>query len=165
MNRATQVVPRRLGANLLALAASQAGTWAMALAWTLVVPRILGPAGMGILVTASSATAVVSVVLGLGARDFLVREIAADRSRGLDLAGTTVTLRACLIPIYLGVLTLYAAVAHFGSETTEVLSLAAAVTICAMIAEPLPGTFQGLRRRAILANGTCSDRRTRSSLP
>ncbi len=164
MNRATQVVPRRLGANLLALAASQAVTWSMSLAWTLVVPRILGPAGMGILVTASSATAVVSVVLGLGARDFLVREIAADRSRGLDLAGTTVTLRACLIPIYLGVLTLYAAVAHFGSETTEVLYLAAAVTICAMIAEPVQATFQGIERMEYLAYGDVFNRTAQSLL-
>ena len=45
---------RGVGANISALAGGQVVTWSMSLAWTLVVSRLLGPAGMGLLVTATS---------------------------------------------------------------------------------------------------------------
>ena len=164
MSSASQTAPQRLGANVLALTASQAVTWSMSLVWTLIVPRFLGAAGLGVLVTASSATAVISVILGLGAKDFLVREIAADRRRGLSLAGTTVTLRACLVPMYIGAVVLYAHAAHFGPETREVLYLLAGATICSMVAEPVQATFQGIERMEYLAYGDIFNKTAQSAL-
>ena len=143
----------RLGANLSALAASQAATWAMSLLWTLVVPRLLGPAGMGMIVTGSSAAAVVGILLGLAAKDFLVRELVAERARGRDFVGTALVLRASLIPVYVGAIVLYAHVAHFSSQGTLVLYLAAGGTICTLLAEPVQATFQAIERMEYLAFG------------
>ena len=63
------------GATSAVLAAAQLLTWTMTLLWTLVVPRALGPAGMGSIVTAWSVTGVLGIVLGLGTRNYLVREM------------------------------------------------------------------------------------------
>src|SRR4051812_10963679 len=41
----------RLGRNVTALAGGQLVTWTMTLLWTLVVPRALGPEGLGIVVS------------------------------------------------------------------------------------------------------------------
>ena len=57
------------------IAGGQLLTWSMTLLWTLVVPRALGPAGMGSIVTAWSVTGILGIVLGLGTRNYLVREM------------------------------------------------------------------------------------------
>src|SRR5919198_706129 len=54
----------RIGRNVAALAGGQLVTWTMTLGWTLVVPRLLGPAGMGLIVAAWSVTGILGVVLG-----------------------------------------------------------------------------------------------------
>jgi O-antigen/teichoic acid export membrane protein len=158
------VATHRMGANLSALAASQAATWAMSLLWTLVVPRLLGPAGMGMIVTGSSAAMVVGILLGLAAKDFLVRELVAERARGRDFVGTALVLRASLIPLYAGAIVLYAHVAHFSSQGTLVLYLAAGGTICTLLAEPVQATFQAIERMEYLAFGDVFNKTTVSLL-
>lgn len=144
---------RRLGANLGALAASQAVTWVMSLLWTLIVPRLVGPAGMGMLVTATSATAVISILLSFGAKDFLVRGIVAEPEGGPSLVGTALLLRLCLAPVYVGAVAIYARFAHFGSQETQVLYLIGAATLSALLIEPLQAIFQATQRMQYLALG------------
>jgi O-antigen/teichoic acid export membrane protein len=155
---------RGLGFNISALAGGQAVTWLMSLAWTLVVPRLLGPAQMGIVVTAVSVSAIIGLVLGLGSRDFLVREIVASRKDGPSLVGTTLVLRACLVPLYIGALVLYQHVAHLGEEATLVLYLVAGASLCWLIADPIQGTFQALERMEYLAFGMVLDETTQAVL-
>ena len=83
----------RLGRNLTALLGGQAVTWSMTLLWTLIVPRALGPAGLGLLVTAMSVCGVVSLVLGLGTRTYIMREIVVDPASAPRLIGTGIVLR------------------------------------------------------------------------
>src|SRR5436190_12929033 len=71
--------PARLARNVTALVGGQLVTWTMTLLWTLVVPRLLGPAGLGMVVSAMSVSGVLAIVLGLGTRNYLVREIVIDR--------------------------------------------------------------------------------------
>ena len=56
---------RRVGRNVTVMAGGQLITWTMTLLWTLVVPRSLGPSGMGTIMTAWSVTGILGVVLGL----------------------------------------------------------------------------------------------------
>ena len=63
----------RIGRNLGALASGQVVTWTMTLLWTLIVPRALGPVGLGLVVSAQSVSGVLTVVLGVGARNYLVQ--------------------------------------------------------------------------------------------
>src|SRR5260370_36220597 len=68
----------RLFRNLGALGGSQVVTWAIALVWTLIVPRAVGPLGMGLLVLYWSVGGLLTTVAGMGTKTLLVREIAAD---------------------------------------------------------------------------------------
>ena len=120
---------RGLGANITALAGGQAVTWSMSLLWTLIVPRLLGPSGMGVLVTATSATAILGVILGLGARNYLVRELVADRQAASSIVGTALVLRGCMLPLYAVGVVLYGHYAHLNSQAMTVLYLVAATTM------------------------------------
>jgi O-antigen/teichoic acid export membrane protein len=142
---------RGLAANLAALAASQAITWSLTLAWTLVVPRLIGPDGMGIIVTATSATAIVGMALGLPTRDFLTREIAARPDTAPALVGATVIFRACVAPLFCAAVAIYTRFAHLSPAGNTVLYLTTAATLFYMLAEPALATFQGFERMQYLA--------------
>ena len=72
---------QRVARNFGVLFGGQAITWTMTLLWTLIVPRALGPVGLGILVSAQSVAGVLGIVLGMGTRNYLVRETVIDPSR------------------------------------------------------------------------------------
>ena len=155
---------RGLGRNITALAGGQAITWIMSLLWTLVVPRLLGPTGMGILVTATSATAILGVVLGLGARNYLVRVMVADRQAGASIVGTALVLRVCLFPVYAAGVVVYGHYAHLNSQATTVLYLVAAATMLTLLEEPIQATFQAIERMEYLAFGDVFERTAQSLL-
>jgi O-antigen/teichoic acid export membrane protein len=141
----------RLGRNLTALAGGQIVTWTMTLIWTLVVPRALGPHGMGLLVSAWAATGILGIVVGLGTRNYLVREMVVDPSRAPQLLGTAIVLRTLLSPLFVVALLVFAHFAHYGSEGTLVLYLAGAAALLTLLAEPLQAAFQALERMEYLA--------------
>jgi O-antigen/teichoic acid export membrane protein len=143
--------PRRLARNLGALAGSQAVTWTMTLLWTLVVPRALGPVGLGLVVSALSISGVLGIVLGLGTRNYLVREIVVDPEAGPRLVGTAIVLRVLLVPLVAGGAVLFAQLAHYGNDRAIVLYLAAAMTVMTLLAEPMQAAFQAIERMQYLA--------------
>jgi O-antigen/teichoic acid export membrane protein len=140
-----------IGRNLAALFSGQVITWTMTLAWTFVVPRLLGPAGMGLIVTAWSVTGILAIVLGLGTKNYLVREIVVDRARAPGLVATGVILRLVMSPVFLLATAVYAHFAHYGGEGDLVLYLAAGATILTLLAEPLQAAFQATERMKYLA--------------
>ena len=142
---------RRVGQNVTALGGGQAITWAMTLLWTIVVPRQLGPAGMGLLVVAWSATSVFGLLMGLGTRPFIVRQMVARPSEGPALLGTALVLRICLAPVFLGAMYLYIRAAHYGAHAALVLELAAGATFLTLLAEPFLAAFQAVEHMKYLA--------------
>ena len=52
--------------NIAVLGGTQVVTWALTLAWTVVVPRAVGPTGIGELTTAMAVTSIAATVLELG---------------------------------------------------------------------------------------------------
>ncbi len=143
----------RLLRNMVVLAGSQVVTWTMSFAWTLVIPRALGPASMGLLVLNWSAIGVITVLAGLGTKVLLVREIAADRSRAPQLLGAAFYLRAMLLLPALGVTLLYVRVGGFDSQRTLFIVLAYAATVVVLFTEPVQAAFQGIERMEYLALG------------
>lgn len=141
----------RLVRNVLALFSGQLVTWTMTLAWTVVVPRVLGPAGLGLVVSAMSVSGVLGIVLGLGTRNYLVREIVIDRPATPALVGTALVLRLAIAPLVGAAAVVYAQLAHYGSEASIVLYLVAASTVMTLIAEPMQAAFQGIERMKYLA--------------
>ena len=91
----------RIGRNVTALAGGQLITWTMTLLWTLVVPRSLGPHGMGTIMAAWSITGILGIVLGLGTRNYLVRASVTDPEQASSLIGTALVLRIVLSPVLL----------------------------------------------------------------
>ena len=137
--------------NITALAGAQAVTWSMALLWTLVVPRALGPGGLGTMMAAWAATAIFGLVLGLGTRNYLVRESVVDRDGAPLLLGTAVVLRIALAPLLFAAAVLYGELLGWDGEARTVLLLAAAATVFVQIAEPLQAGFQAVERMEYLA--------------
>lgn len=145
--------PRPVRRNLGALAGGQLVTWTMTLLWTVIVPRELGPVGLGLVVSAQSVSGILTVVLGVGARNYLVREIVVNRDRAAALVRTAIVLRLTLAPIVGVAAVIWARVAHYGHDATVVLYLITAVAILTLVAEPLQAAFQAFERMKFLAYG------------
>ena len=137
--------------NVSVLAGAQLITWTMTLAWTLVVPRTLGPENMGTLMAAWSITGILGVLLGLGTRNYLVREAVVRPDSASGLIGTALVLRVALSPLILGAAFVYGQIVGWDSDAKTVLYLAAAATIFIQIAEPLQAGFQAIERMEYLA--------------
>jgi diguanylate cyclase (GGDEF)-like protein len=142
---------RRIYRNLRALGGGQAVTWLVTLAWTLVVPRILGPAGIGVIVTAISVAGIVGVLLGLGTRNYLVREIVVAPAAAPRLIGTALVLRLIMVPLFCVATVAYTVVAHTPRDQTIVIYLASAAALILLICEPYQAGFQAAERMEYLA--------------
>lgn len=141
----------RAGRNVSVLAASQLVTWTMTLLWTLVVPRKLGPSGLGVVLAALSITGIFGMALGLGTRPYLVRLSVVNPAASAERIGTTLVLRALLSPIVFVGAIAYGYVVNWDGTARTVLLLAAAATVLIQVAEPLQAAFQASERMEFLA--------------
>jgi O-antigen/teichoic acid export membrane protein len=145
------VARKNIAFNVSVLAGSQAVTWSLTLVWTVIVPRLLGPSGMGEIVTATSVASILGVVLGLGTKTFLVREIVVAPDRAPGLIGTSIVLRTCLIPAFAVAVIAYSRLAHLGNDESWVLYLATGATVLMLLTEPIQAAFQAFERMEYLA--------------
>lgn len=143
--------PRSLRANLASLATSQVITWTLTLAWTVIVPRTLGPADMGLLVIAQSLTALVAVALNLPPKDYLVREMVANPADLRGILSTSLIVRGASLPLMLLAVSLYGNLADMSSTALTVLYFVAGATYAAMLLEPVLATFQATERMQYIA--------------
>jgi O-antigen/teichoic acid export membrane protein len=141
----------KMGRNVTVLASAQLITWTMTLAWTLVVPRALGPSGLGTIMAAWSITGILGVVLGLGTRNYLVRESVVRPGAAPQLIGTALVLRVVLSPLLIAASFAYGQIVGWDHDARIVLYLAAAATIFVQIAEPLQAGFQSTERMEYFA--------------
>ena len=148
---AVEAAGSRLLRNISMLAGGQLTTWVLTGLWTIVVPRGIGPRGMGLLVTAWAAAGIMSVMVGLGTRDLLVRRIAVNPAEAPAIVGTAITLRALLsLPGLLLVLA-FASFTGFGPEQRLVLMFFSGTTLLLLLLEPIQAAFQALERMKYLA--------------
>jgi O-antigen/teichoic acid export membrane protein len=141
----------KMGRNVRVLAGAQLITWTMTLLWTLVVPRALGPSGLGTIMAAWSVTGILGVILGLGTRNYLVRESVIRPEAAPQLIGTALVLRVILSPLIFCAALVYGQIVHWDRDAMIVLFLAAAATVFVQIAEPLQAGFQATERMKYLA--------------
>lgn len=133
---------RRFAHGLGVLAGSQLVTWALTLVWTIVVPRVLGPKGIGELTTATSATSILLTIVELGLTVLLVRKIAQDRSRAGELITTALLIQAVLYLPAVGVMGIFIHSQHFEAEQQIVLWLATAAMLPTIFKLPFQSAFQ-----------------------
>jgi O-antigen/teichoic acid export membrane protein/glycosyltransferase involved in cell wall biosynthesis len=144
-------VGHRVVRNIGVLTGSQLITWGLTALWTLFVPRLLGPSGMGLLVIALAASGLLSAAGGLGLRTFLVKEIAADPPRAARLLGTAVVVRAAYVVPCVAVSVAFVRLAHFTGEKAFVLYLAAAIASLLLFVDLPQAVFQAIERMEYLA--------------
>jgi len=125
----------------------------MTLLWTLIVPRALGPAGMGLLVMAWSTSSLLSILGGLSSKTLLVKEIAAHPERGPGLLGAAMVVRTASIIPCLALTFAYIRFGHFTGEEVVVLWMAALIAISILFLEPFQAGFQAIERMNYLAYG------------
>jgi len=142
---------RPVGQNLLVLAGGQATTWTMTLLWTLVVPRLLGPAGMGLITSVWAVAAILSILLGLGTQSYLSRELAARPGSASHLVGTALVLRLIMAPLFVLSAMAFAHFAHYGAQARLVLWLATGATLFTLLDDPLLSAFQARERMQYMA--------------
>ena len=140
-----------LARNVALLTGSQVTTWCVTLAWSLIVPRAVGPAEMGVYTLGVASGGVLTVIIGLGIRPLLVREIAADPERTSQLVGTAIVLRALIALPVLAAVIVIALVAGFGPEEALALALGWGMCIFFLIYEPVQATFQAREKMRYLA--------------
>jgi len=144
---ATQAV----GRNVRVLAMAQLITWTMTLLWTFVVPRSLGPGGIGTIMAAWSVTGILGVVLGLGTRNYLVRQSVVAPAESARLVGTALVLRVVSAPLVLGGAFAFGQLAGWDHTAKLALYLAAVGQIFIQVAEPMQAAFQARERMEYLA--------------
>ena len=151
----------RIRKNLAALAAGQLFTWTMTLAWTLVVPRLLGPRGMGMVTTGTAVAGIVQILLGTGTGTYVARELVVSPGRAPRLVATAMIARVVLAPVFMATIVVWSLLAHYGSEGNLVLYLMGGATVMTLLAEPLQSYFQATERMQYRA---LSDSITKGSL-
>ena len=123
----------------------------MTIAWTLFVPRALGPDQMGVLALAQSVTAIIAVVLSVPPKQYLVREMVLHPATAPRLLTTSLLARAATLPMIFGVSFVYGKVAGLGSQATTVLYLVGVATLMTMLIEPALCAFQATERMQFIA--------------
>lgn len=132
------------------LTAGQMTTWALTLVWTVYVPRRLGSAQVGIFTLSAAVSGTLMVVVGLGMRPLLVREIAARPERAPRLVGAAIVLRAIFALPALMVTLLVAWLGPFHGEEDIAVLLGWSACLVAALAEPIGAAFQAQEKMRYL---------------
>jgi len=143
-----------LARSITVLVGGQLTTWVATLAWTLIVPRRLGPAEVGVYTLGQASAGILLVLVGLGMRPMLVREIAADRSRGPHLIGAAIILRALLSIPAMVIVVVIARFGPFSGEEAVAVVLGSAMCVFFVVSEPIIAALQAIEKMRYLAYAT-----------
>ncbi len=142
---------KRVIGNIAILGGGQAVTWTLTALWTVIVPRQVGPAGMGLIVMAWSVSGVLFAIAGLGTRPLLVKEIAANPGRAPTLLGTAFIVRLLFVVPSAIATELYVLFGRFTGQRALVLYLAFGVAMFLLFVEPMLAAFQAAEKMKYLA--------------
>jgi O-antigen/teichoic acid export membrane protein len=145
--------PGRLGKNLAALGVGQLFTWTMTLAWTLVVPRLLGPGDMGLITTGLAVAGILQIVLGAGTGVYVARELVVAPDRSGRVLVSAMAVRLLLTPLFMAAIVLWAQLANYSSDGKLVLYLSGGATVLFLLTEPVTSFFQASERMHYKALG------------
>ena len=137
--------------NVGFLAGSQAITWCASLAWALFVPRALGANGTGVFTLSVAAAGILTVLIGLGTRPLLVREISIDRDKASHLIPAAIAQRVILALPMLAAVAAFARLGHMQGDQVPALYLGWAVAVLYLLFEPIQAGLQALEKMQYLA--------------
>lgn len=112
------MAPRRsLAGNFLAVLLGQLGTWSLTMVTVALLPRYLGPGGMGDISLGSTIASLSAVLAGLGVGTLTTREVARGTDESGVLAGTAISLSFVFGLVVGAVAFVGARLAHYQGDT------------------------------------------------
>src|SRR5689334_20357592 len=90
---------RRIALNVFYLGTSQGVAWILNSLYIIVIPRYLGPSGIGVLTLLAAVGAIVNSIAGMGINTYLLREVSRNPERSKVLIGTNVIISTVLCVI------------------------------------------------------------------
>ncbi len=141
--------PKRAGRilkNMAALLLGQITTTLLSLLLTIIVPRNIGPTGVGELAVANIIMILLGNVLALGMSTVLVRDIARDHTKAPDLIGAALVIKMLMALPSLLIVTGIAWVVGYSPTTRVVVSIASVGLVLNLLTGPFQDGFQALER-------------------
>ena len=135
---------RKIVSNILFLGGSQAITWILSSIYTLVIPKYLGPAGIGTLALIWAIAAIITVLANAGTKVFILREVARYPQAAHHLVGPAILLSTTLAIICWGFVIIFINISNQPDSTRQVIYILAIVNVLTVAILPLKSTLQGL---------------------
>ena len=139
-------IGRTVARNAVVLMATQAVTWLLTLALTIVLPRFLGAEAVGSFHFANSVWAIAAIIVTFGMDTALTKEIARCPDRAASLFGATVIVRAALFILALGAVLAYLRAFDYAPQTANVVLIIGATTFVWQFIGASQAVLQGLER-------------------
>ncbi len=134
--------------NSIVLLVRESSLWTLNAVLVLFLPRYLGDEGLGRLQFALSFVAVFSIGMGLGSRQFLLKEIARDHAQVEKYIGAAIGMRVIMASIILGLIGVIIWLTNYSAEAQIVVMLAAAAMIITSFSDIIRAAFHGLEDMA-----------------
>ena len=144
--------------NIAHLMSSQAVTWVLATLVAYVVPRFLGPSGLGRLRVSTAVWTMAQLFVALGTSTFLTLQIARDRQRGDRLVGPIIVMRVVAFGLCVVILAAIGVVLGVDLETVAIFGLIGLGVLIATVYEVWTAALNGLEQMKYPARTTVISR-------
>lgn len=150
--------PRTLARNFTVLLSSQATTFVLTVAATVVIPRFLGAAVVGRLQLATAIWAIGLALIGFGMDLAITKGVARDPQRLGDLVATGIVARVLLTVPVTAMLFLYAWLVGYGDQVLVLMAILGVQTLVQAIADIGRVTLTGVERLGPVSLGNVAGR-------
>lgn len=147
VNKAT----RSVGQNIAVLMASQSVTWVLTAVVTWMVPRYLGPVGLGQIAIGTSIWMVAVAVSEFGSATMMTVEVARHRSTAASLRTKVIKLRTGVFIATLPVVAFVLWIGPYDRQTIEVAAIMGIGAYLTLIRGSYNGTLRGLQEMGVTA--------------
>lgn len=134
--------------NSIVLIMRESSLWILNALLVLFLPRYLGDEGLGRLQFALSFVAIFSIGMGLGTRQFLLKEIARDHSQIERFIGAALGIRVLMAAAVFMLVSLTIWLTGYSAEAVTVVLLAASAMIITSFSDIIRAAFHGLEDMA-----------------
>jgi O-antigen/teichoic acid export membrane protein len=142
---------RSLVHNVAVILGSQVTTWVLSTALLVLVPRLLGPVGVGQLRVAQSLWAIVSVFTAFGTANFLTVEVARHRAQARPLTSAVIGVRLVLWLAALPAVAVFTVVAGYERTVVVVIAISALTALFTLVGTADRSALFGLEQMSPVA--------------
>ncbi len=144
--------------NSVVLVARYGLFWVLNALLILFLPRYLGDTGMGQVQFAMSFAALFATVVGLGARQYLIKEVARDRTKVAELMGAALGMRVLSSVAVLLVIFGFAQLTGYSNEAKIILYVAGLWLVANNLANLFGSILQGQENMSVPALGELTNK-------